>query len=124
MDKTAPEIPTGLSEVITGNDVALDWSDSKDNEGGSGLSGYIVEVADNDSFIDADSNRTQDSDYSLSSLFEGIYYWRVKAEDNVENQSDWSNTDTFIIDTIGPDIDFAYDVETEPFRGNGSWIYS
>ncbi len=35
---------------------------------------------------------------------DGTYYWRALAEDEVGNQSPWSATRTFVVDTVAPSI--------------------
>ena len=41
-DTTAPSVPGGLAGTRTANSIALSWSPSTDNTGGSGLAGYDV----------------------------------------------------------------------------------
>ena len=38
---------------------------------------------------------------------DGTYYWRALAEDAVGNQSAWSPTRSFVVDTVAPDVPVA-----------------
>jgi FG-GAP repeat protein/fibronectin type III domain protein len=98
-DTQAPDIPIGLTDSVNEDSAALDWNDGSDNK--SGIAHYIVEYADNDDFIGADSQIVTDSQLDLDSLAVGGYYWRVKAVDNVGNESDWSEVDSFGIMPTG-----------------------
>ena len=40
--------------------------------------------------------------WQTPSLSEGVYYWRALAEDAVGNESAWSNTGSFVVDTSAP----------------------
>ncbi len=101
-DTTAPSIPTGLTDSINNNDVSLDWSDSTDDK--SGIKEYIVQYADNLSFSASTLKNASTSNADLNSLNDGTYYWRVKAVDNSDNESSWSTTDNFTIDTTAPTL--------------------
>ncbi len=102
VDLTAPDVPTGLVEDITGVNIALDWADSADNDGGSGLKKYTVSYANNSGFVNAVTRTVASSELNISGLAEGIYYWRVKAEDNFGNVSTWSDVEAFIVDITAP----------------------
>ena len=93
-DTQAPDIPTGLTDTVTGDSISLDWSDSTD-AGGSGLKEYIIECADNTSFNDCVTIVESSSSYILKDISVGTYYWRVKAQDNSSNSSAWSAPDSF-----------------------------
>jgi autotransporter passenger strand-loop-strand repeat protein len=106
VDTTPPSVPMSLTDNVTGDSAALDWSDSTDNK--SGVKEYVVEYAENDQFTSATSQIVVSSELDLSSLADmSTYYWRVKAVDNSDNQSAWSATDTFsidIADTTAPSV--------------------
>ncbi len=106
-DTQAPDIPAGLTEIVTGNEVIFDWDDSTDNK--SGLKNYLVEYADNSSFTDAVSHSVTVSELDIAGLSDGIYYWRVKAVDNNNNESVWTNGSNFTVDITAPDIPSALD---------------
>jgi hypothetical protein len=102
-DFTAPSTPSELIGAATDSGATLDWADSLDNEGGSGLKGYVVEYADNSDFTNAVSQTIVSSELDISGLDDmTTYYWRVKALDNEDNESAWITTDSFTTDL--PDI--------------------
>jgi FG-GAP repeat protein len=98
VDLTPPTVPTELTDVVYGNDVTLDWGDSIDIDGGSGISEYIIEYANNTNFGDANVEITSSSELDISGLNNDDYYWRVKAVDVATNASDWSDIDSFTVD--------------------------
>ena len=105
VDFTPPTVPSGLTDSVSGQDVTLDWSDSDDS--GSGLSYYIVEYSRNLIFSNAVEAITTSSNLDLSGLADGDWYWRVKAVDNLNNVSDWSEVESlniYVPDTIAPSV--------------------
>jgi autotransporter passenger strand-loop-strand repeat protein len=96
VDTTAPSIPNGLTDTVTGENTTLDWSDANDNV--SGVKEYLVTYADNAGFTNTTEQAVIDSELDLNALPGGIYYWRVKAVDNADNSSDWSAIDSFRMD--------------------------
>jgi len=60
----------------------------------------------------------------VSPLSDGIYFWRVRAGDSLDNWSPWSAVWTFTIDTTEPiisnPIDFSYDEGATGY--NISWV--
>ena len=101
VDTTAP-VPTGLTRTVTGRNVALDWADSSDS--GSGLKNYLFEYALNEQFTGAVQRSVTSSNTSVSSLADGVYYWRVQTVDNVGNASAWAAGGSFAVDTTAPDV--------------------
>ncbi len=97
VDTTAPATPDGLSGSVTTDSASLDWDDSSDNV--TGIKEYVVEYADNDQFTGASSQTVVSSELDLTSLSDGTYYWRVKVIDNNDNESEWSASETFDVDT-------------------------
>ncbi len=112
-DISVLEIPIDLSGAVDFDSAVLDWSDVADNL--FGVKEYIVEFADNELFTDASCQTVTDSELNLLELADGIYYWHIKAVDNLDQESDWSSTDTFTIttpDTIAPDVPTGMTVVT------------
>ncbi len=103
-DTNAPDQPDGLTSLISGNSISLDWADAADNK--SGIKEYIVEYADNDVFTGATSQSSASSSINLTELPDGNYYWRVKTVDNAGNESAWSETSSFMIDITVPEVPF------------------
>ncbi|MEJ0073816.1 MAG: chitobiase/beta-hexosaminidase C-terminal domain-containing protein [Candidatus Saccharibacteria bacterium] len=82
------------------------WSASTDNIGGTGLDNpaYTVEWASSSDFSSNDATATTNSTSYTNgtALADGTWYFRVKASDNVGNDSDWSDTATVVVDTTAP----------------------
>ncbi len=97
-DIDPPSVPDGLVDSVTLSDVALDWNDSTDDA--SGVKEYVVEYSVDSDFTGAISQTVTTSELDLSGLADGTWYWRVKAVDNVGNESAWSDVDTYTIYTI------------------------
>ncbi|MHB9139782.1 MAG: choice-of-anchor Q domain-containing protein, partial [Victivallaceae bacterium] len=116
VDITAPDIPTGLTQTITGSDAALDWSDATDNV--TGVKQYQVELASDSGFSNiVDTQSLTASNADLSGLTDGSYYWRVRTQDNAGNWSNWSTSSSFNLDTTAPSIP---DGLTQTDNGGGS----
>jgi chitinase len=82
-DTTAPSVPAGLaSPSQTTNSIALSWSASTDNAGGSGVAGY--DVYRNGSLVGS-STSTSYTDTGLAAATS--YQYRVRARDNAGNAS-------------------------------------
>gem|GEM_PF-79335 len=82
-DTTAPSVPSGLAVgTRTASSIALSWSPSTDNTGGSGLAGY--DVYRNGSLVGSPSSASYvDGGLSASTT----YRYRVRARDNAGNVS-------------------------------------
>jgi hypothetical protein len=93
VDGVAPDSPNGLQANIDNGTVSLDWSDVSDT--GSGLKRYVYQYASNSSFTDSLSGWAGTSEFNLSNLEYGTYYWRVKSVDNAGNESAWSTVESF-----------------------------
>jgi hypothetical protein len=95
----------------------ISWSVSSDT--GSGLWGYFMQL-----FNGADPNNPVDT-YSgpntsyttTATLSDGIYFWSVRAIDNVGNQSDWSNIWTFTVDLTLPSLEIDTPTEGSSYDG-------
>lgn len=82
-DTTAPSVPAGLSSPSqTSSSIALSWSASTDNAGGSGVAGY--DVYRNGSLVGSPAS-TSYTDAGLSA--NTTYTYRVRARDNAGNAS-------------------------------------
>jgi hypothetical protein len=94
LDVTAPVAPTGLtSEVVSESEIKLTWDANEELD----LGGYIIFM--NDTGDDPTENfnvihtiRGTDTSYSVSGLTEQTtYYFKIKAFDEVPNNSSFSN---------------------------------
>lgn len=92
-DTTPPPAPTlvspGGGTMTTDNTVDLDWSDVSDP---STPVEYQVQVDNNNDFSspEYDSGWIAVSNAATSALDYDTYYWRARAKDSVNNESDWS----------------------------------
>ena len=103
VEATPPPTPELLSPeagsefgLIGKTTVAFDWSDVDDPSGVY----YVLEISPSADFsgIVIHKGGLTTSDYTLTekeALGKGTYYWRVKAVDNAENESDWTNGQLF-----------------------------
>ncbi|MFY1079797.1 fibronectin type III domain-containing protein, partial [Escherichia coli] len=80
---TAPSVPGGLAVgTRTANSIALSWSPSTDNTGGSGVAGY--DVSRHGSLVGSPSSASYvDGGLTASTT----YRYRVRARDNAGNAS-------------------------------------
>ena len=104
LDTASPSIPDLIApdSSIATNDPTptFVWRASTDNL--SGVDHYTLEYADNPGFSGAASIQVTDTTYTTDPLPDTTYYWRVKAIDRAANESDWSATWNFEIDTEIP----------------------
>ncbi len=134
VDVSAPSVPIILSDDVDADSVVLDWSSSTDS--GVGLSGYVVQYADNSDFVNAFENTSTSSELSLDGLGDGVYYWRVKSFDGNGNDSAWSDESSFIVDTIAPsaptglfdylegnDVSLTWYAASDTYGGSGVMEY-
>jgi hypothetical protein len=79
--------------IYTRTPTILDWSYGE----GFSKANYILQIAQDDAFssLVLNEENLDSSQYNLSEdgmLPKGIYYWRVKAVDTRDNESEWSET--------------------------------
>jgi|GEM_PF-6225574 len=94
-DTTPPPTPT-LNSPMDGSIVKtlplnFDWEDVHDVDNLSPPVKYIFQLDNNSNFLTPEINTTTlSSEYLVTSLPSGKYYWRVRAVDARENYSSWS----------------------------------
>jgi hypothetical protein len=103
VESTPPPTPQLISpeagkefSVISKATVTFDWSDVNDPSGVY----YLLEISPNADFsgVVIRKEALTASEYTLTdkeALAKGDYYWRVRAIDDAENQSDWTNGQLF-----------------------------
>ena len=108
MDSTSPPTPMLLSPVSStkvSETPALDWQDVTDP---SGIT-YSLEIAKDAAFtiMELQKDGLKLSEYTVTSQEalgivgkDTLYYWRVKAIDGANNQSDWSTPFTFSVGNV------------------------
>ena len=108
MDSTSPLTPTLLSPISSSQasqTPTLKWQNVTDP---SGIS-YSLEIAKNNTFniLVLQKDGLKQSEYTLinqevlaSVSKDTPYYWRVKAVDGADNQSDWSTPFTFYVGNV------------------------
>ena len=98
-DTVAPDQVTGL---LVENGIAR-WTVTHDNWGGNGVKQYHVEVSSDADFGNIlDSMIVTETEYSFAELGDGVYYWRVRAEDYTSNTGKWSETEMTVVDQTAP----------------------
>lgn len=92
---TIPILSSLTSPSTTGN-FTVSWSTSTDVDGS--VSHYQLQMATSAAFstILQEWNTTQTSQ-PVTNLSNGTYYFRIRAIDNEENPSDWSNTESITV---------------------------
>jgi len=103
IDMTPPAVPTLIEytpDPTNDNTPTLYWNDVGD------ASTYHIQIDNDENFsslIIEESSLTSSVYTSTSTLPEGVIYWRVKSKDAAGNESGYSVTDNFTIDTTVPD---------------------
>ena len=95
IDKAAPAVPSGFNETVSGYNATLDWSDASDI-GVSGLKGYYVRYGLSD-VLTGGGKFIAASEFVLTDLAVGTYFYQVKTEDKAGNISEWSAVQSFEI---------------------------
>jgi len=103
VDTTPPAVPTLAAPAdggsINDNTPALDWHPA------TGASTYTLEYADNSGFTGSTVvSDIADTTYTLPTLTDGDWFWRVKAIDQALNESVYSTAWSFTLDTSAPDV--------------------
>ena len=108
MDSTPPPAPTLLSPGLltkASETPTLDWQDAADPSGVT----YSLQIAEDATFniLELQKDGLKQSEYKLTSQEvlgnvskDTPYYWRVKAIDGANNQSDWSTPFTFYVGDV------------------------
>ena len=108
IDTRAPTVPQLTvpedAAIVLSDELNFSWTRIDD------ASGYELQVDDDSSFasLALQASDLDDNAYSLSnSLTGGSYFWRVRAQDNAGNRSDWSRLGAFTLIETGTvtDID-------------------
>ncbi|MCX7986066.1 MAG: T9SS type A sorting domain-containing protein [Bacteroidales bacterium] len=90
VDQTKPTAPANLNATVTGNEVALTWSASTDNDA---IAGYIVKQGEN--VLDTVTKTS----YKVSGLADGTYTFSVIAMDKSGNLSAEAKIDGVVVGT-------------------------
>ncbi len=102
-----PGVPTPTAPannaLLSTNLVTLTWTAS--TAGANPVANYTVQLSQDATFTsNVGGTTTTGLSYAPSgALSDGSWYWRVKATDSAANDSSWSSTQTFTIDTTAPD---------------------
>ncbi len=114
---TAPEMPEGLSASTSGNSVTLNWERAIDAQTPSkglsynlylGTSSALPDVVSPNSGLTSGirhlallGNTSQDTNWTISDLEDGDYFWSVQTIDNGFMGSLFSPEQTFNINAVG-----------------------
>ncbi|MDF1561662.1 MAG: Ig-like domain-containing protein [Deltaproteobacteria bacterium] len=99
IDTTAPTAPDLIPVGATVSaSPTLRWY----SQAASGATLYSVEVDDDSLFGSPDATGSTSGTSFATTLGDGTWYWRVRAQDAHGNSSAWSSTDTFALDSTPP----------------------
>jgi hypothetical protein len=108
-DNLPPPSPTLISPensaTLTSFPITFKWSAvSDDNTGGSNPCSYEIQIDDDSEFSSPNIQEIglYSSQYSLSSIANGTYWWRVRAKDSAGNSSNWSEKRSITVNYIPP----------------------
>ena len=101
---TAPTVPSQVfplnNTICTDNNVIFEWNASTDEEGNRIT--YTIEISENSSFSPLTKSETSFSESRLISLEKGkAYYWRIKAVDSRNAESEFSPAMQFVTEGEG-----------------------
>jgi hypothetical protein len=124
IDYTAPTIPNLIAPVnnvtFTDSFVQFYWNRSLDNV--SGVINYRIQIAFNSNFT-FPTDLTFNDTTLLITLDDTTYFWRVKAIDRANNESNWSAVRSFRVLTAGIQeqnsnelINFSFHIYPNPSR--------
>ncbi|MFA5161208.1 MAG: lectin like domain-containing protein [Elusimicrobiales bacterium] len=102
IDSTAPAAPaltTKPASATVGKNPSFAWTAS---DSGSGLAGYVYELAATSEWSDAASVSISANSVSFSNLADGSYWFMVKSRDTAGNMSE-ATVYPFAVDTAVPD---------------------
>jgi hypothetical protein len=110
IDKTAPSIPGLPSTTTPTTDTTPTWNWTASTDSGSGLhttTPYSVQWCQDQNFTGCDANISTSNTNSFThsvALADGTWYFRVKAKDALNQESDYSDSGTVLIDSTAPTI--------------------
>jgi len=122
IDKNPPSTPLLVSPLngvsLKGDQVTSDWSEISDAEK------YFYESYSDQETSQLKCNQTifnPDHSLIINNPIDDTFWWRVKAIDNVENQSLWSELRKLIIDNTNPIVSFLINPSYPDGQNNWYW---
>jgi hypothetical protein len=126
VDVTEPSIVSLISpsnnNYLNDSTIYLIWHQASDNL--SGIQHYIVQYAFDSVFTQGFVDTILDDTTFTLTLTDSIYYWRVKAIDRACNQSSWSLTRSFEIDTRIPNVPVLISPINNAWQTNTTTIFN
>jgi len=110
-----PETPLVQGTVDEGNAIIFNWQEAFDDGEDTPLSlSYNLRVGTSEeghevlsgNVAHGSGNIGQKLQHQLLDLESGTYFWSVQAVDDGFARSEWSNSQSFIIDTVAPEVKF------------------
>jgi autotransporter passenger strand-loop-strand repeat protein len=93
LDLTAPTVPTGLKAALTGDTLGLTWNDSTDAGGIKQYELWGDEYSDFSSPLENGYHKfVSETKDAIPNMEAGVYYMKVRAQDNGGNWSNWSTS--------------------------------
>lgn len=103
LDPTIPGVPTGLSSLPRTARLLLNWLEPSNN-GGSSITGYIVEYTPSGGSPTTINTGSSSTSYSLNGLTNGTSYTFRVAATNVIGTSSYSTTSSAVAPTAGDSL--------------------
>lgn len=98
----APVLNLGFTSPTTNNTPTVDWIDVNQDETNYHFQTSVSSTFET-VFIDDESLTEDQNSYTYASaLSDAVYYTRVRTKDSADNYSNWSNAESFEVDTTNP----------------------
>jgi hypothetical protein len=130
VDITAPAIPNTPTTTTPTADNTPTWGWTASTDSGVGLSAtpYTVQWCQDNSFPGSCSSNTTTSTTNsftnITSLADGTWYFRVKAKDQLNNESVYSSNGTVVIDTVAPSVPGTPATSTPTADNTPTWSWT
>ena len=93
-ENTPPTIPQNQQQIVKNDTVKLTWDPSYDDHG---IKTYVLRYSAKADMSSATEIALKDCSCLLNELGNGRWYWQVKAVDEEDQSSGWSEVSSFII---------------------------
>ena len=103
--------------IITVSNLMVNWTAGSDLEGA--IDHYELQMSSSSDFsVVIDQWSVNTTDYEVTGLTNGTYYFRVKTVDDHAATSQWSNIESVIVDMSGPSISVPIHSPVIPLHGD------
>lgn len=106
VDTTGPSVPANVATAdgtpTNSTSVTFTWNAAIDTGAGLGNPAYTVQWCSSSNFTTGCSTGTGNTPSRTVAFTEGTWYFRVKSQDLLGNQSSYSTGSSVVVDTTGP----------------------